>query len=198
MGADSARTRTRARPASPETRAPETRAPPTTDPIAVTRLLATAQFDNLWYWVLHVVIWTVICGRTLGVPYDMLLRARHDPDVAARVDLLAGIAAERVAGIADRAGTAIVAGTGFVLAGLAGLGFWSGIEVAQAVFMLAAPLAAVAFSIVRLALWIRRSRLVGPHLVLALGWRRICHQTIAILAILAAVTVATLLHGRAI
>lgn len=172
--------------------------PPPTGLIAVTRLFATAQFDSFWYWVLQVVVWTIICGRTLGVPYDMLLRARHDPDVAARVDLLAGIAAERVAGVVDRAGTAIAAGTGFVLAGLAGLGFWSGIEVAQAVFMLAAPLAAVGFSVVRLALWIRRSRLVGPHLVLALGWRRICHQTIAILAILAAVTVATLLHGRAI
>lgn len=161
-------------------------------------LLASARFDSLWYWVLHLTVWTVVCSRTLGVPNNMLLRARHDPDAAARVDLLAGIAAERVAGVADLGGPAIAAATGFALAGLAGLGFWSGIEVAQALFFLVAPLAAVGYSLVRLALWVRQSRVVGPRLVLALSWRRVCHQTIAILAVLAAIAVATLLHGRSI
>ncbi|MFT3974541.1 MAG: hypothetical protein QM699_14135 [Amaricoccus sp.] len=162
------------------------------------RLLATAHFDSPWYWVLHVVVWSVVCARTLGVPTDMLVRARRDGDAAARVDLLAGIAAERVAGVSDRAGPAIAAAAGFVIAGLAGIGFGSGIEAAQAVLFLLAPLAAIGYSNVRLSLYLRQSRLVGPHLVLALGWRRICHQTIAVVAMLAAIATAVLLHGRAV
>lgn len=162
------------------------------------QFIAAAHFESPWYWVLHVVVWTVACTRTLGVPHDMLIRARRLPEVAARVDLLANLAAERLAGVADGFGPVIAAATGFLLAALAGLGFWNGIEAAQASLCLLAPLAAVAFSKIRLALWIRRSRLVGPRLVLALTWRRTCHQAIAILAMLAAVAIAVVLHRPAV
>lgn len=157
--------------------------------------LIAPSFQSPWYWALHVVVWTFVCLRTLGVPYDMLLRARRVPEVAARVDVLARLSADRIAGAADAAGGAMAAGAGFVIAGLAGLGFASGIEAAQAVFFLVAPLCAVGYSSVRLALWIRRSRLAGPRLVLALSWRRVCHQAIAIVAMLAAVAAGAVLHG---
>lgn len=162
------------------------------------RFLASSHFDSAWYWLLHVVVWAVVCARTLGVPSDMLLRARRDSDAAARVDLLAGITAERLAGLADRVGPVLAGGAGFVVAALAGLGFWTGIEAAQAVFFLAAPLAAIGYSSVRLALWVRRRGLVGPRLVLALGWRRTCHQAIAVVAVLAAIATAVLMHGQAV
>lgn len=158
------------------------------------QFLAAATFESPWYWVLHVVVWTLACTRTLGVPQDMLIRARRLPEVAARVDLLAGLAAGRLAGMADGFGPAGAAATGFLLAALAGLGFWNGIEAAQATLCLLAPLAAIAFSKIRLALWIRASRLVGPRLVLALAWRRTCHQVIAVLAMLAAIALAATLH----
>jgi hypothetical protein len=163
----------------------------------VSQILGAPSFQSPWYWLLHLTVWTFVCLRTLGVPYDMLLRAGRLPEVAARVDLLAHLASERIGGVVDACGAPLAAATGFLLAALAGLGFWTGIEAAQAVFFLAAPLAAVGYSSVRLALRIRQSRLVGPDLVLALGWRRICHQAIAILAMLGAVTAAALLHGRA-
>lgn len=161
------------------------------------RFLATAQFDSPWYWVLHAVVWCVTCSRTLGVPYDMLLRAGRSADVAARVDLLASIAAERVSGFADRFGPAVSSVTGFLLAGLAVLGAWTGLEWALATFLILAPFAAICYSKVRLSLWIRQSRLVGPRLVLALSWRRTCHQAIAVLAMLAAIAAAAVLHGSA-
>ncbi|HVL20955.1 MAG TPA: hypothetical protein VM422_08260 [Amaricoccus sp.] len=164
----------------------------------MSQLLLAPSFQSPWYWTLHVVVWAIVCLRTLGVPYDMLLRARRLPEVAARVDLLANLTAERLAGAVDAAGAPLAAVIGFLLAALAGIGFASGIEAAQAIFLLGAPLAVIGYSKVRLAFWIRRSRLVGPRLVLALSGRRTCHQAIAILAMLAAVVVATALHGGAI
>ncbi len=66
-------------------------------------IFAAASFLSIWYWVLHVVVWTLACYRTLGVPHDMLLRARRLPEIAERVDLLARLAAARIGGIYDRA-----------------------------------------------------------------------------------------------
>jgi hypothetical protein len=117
------------------------------------RIIAFAGFDSLWYWVLHVVVWTLVCYRTLGVPLDMLLRARHEPGAAERVALLARLSAERIVGIHDLAGAPIAAAAGFLLAALAALGFLSGLEGAQAAFALLLPLAAVAYSKLRLALF---------------------------------------------
>jgi hypothetical protein len=65
------------------------------------QVFAAASFHSIWYWVLHVVVWTLACYRTLGVPHDMLLRARRLPEIAARVDLLAQLAAARVGGVHD-------------------------------------------------------------------------------------------------
>jgi len=161
----------------------------------VSQFLFAPSFQSPWYWTLHVVVWTIVCLRTLGVPYDMLLRARRLPEVAARVDLLANLTAERLAGVVDAAGAPLAALAGFLLAALAAIGFGYGIQAAQAIFLIVAPLAAIGYSKVRLALWIHQSRLVGPRLVLALSWRRTCHQAIAILAMLAAVAVATLRTG---
>lgn len=164
---------------------------------AVYQLLAAADFQSPWYWVLHVVVWAVACARTMGVPYDMVVRARRIPEVAARVDLLAALAAARIAGAADAAGPALAATTGFVLAGIGGLGFWTGIEAAQAVFFLLAPLAAVGCSQVSLAFRIRGG-LAGPALVAALDWRRVFHQAIAFFGMGAAVAVASVLHPPAL
>jgi hypothetical protein len=162
--------------------------------LPVVQSFAAAGFQSIWYWVLHVVVWTLACYRTLGVPHDMLLRARRVPEIAARVDVLAQLTAERIAGIHDSAGVAIAAGAGFVLAALAALGFLTGLEVAQAAFVLLLPLAAIGYSKMRLALYLRRSRVVGPRLVLLLVRRRFWHQLIAVLAMLGALAVAWSLH----
>lgn len=158
------------------------------------RLIASASFDSVWYWVLQVVVWTLVCYRTLGVPHDMLIRARREPAVAERVALLAGLSAERLGGIYDLAGAAFAAVAGFVLAALAALGFLSGLEGAQAAFVLLLPLAVIAYSKVRLALFVRGRKMARPRLVLILARRRFWHQAIAVVAMLGAVAVARALH----
>ena len=158
------------------------------------RILATAGFDSLWYWVLHVVVWTLACTHTLGVPHDMLLRARHDPEAAGRVEFLAALSAERIGGVHDRAGPLLAAVAGFLLAALAALGFLTGLAGAQAAFLLLLPLAAIVASKLRLALFLRGRRVPRPRLVLMLARRRFWHQAIAVVAMLATAAVAWTLH----
>jgi hypothetical protein len=160
------------------------------------QFFAAASFQSLWYWVLHVVIWTLACYRTLGVPHDMLLRARRMPDVAERVDLLAHLACERVGGIYDALGVPLAALAGFLLAGVFALGFLTGIEAAQAAFAIMLPLTVIVYSKLRLALAVRRQRIAGPALVLALARRRVWHQFFAVVAMLGAAAVAMTLHPR--
>jgi hypothetical protein len=157
-------------------------------------IFAAASFQSIWYWVLHVVVWTLACYRTLDVPHDMLLRARRVPEVEARVDILARLASERVGGIHDLAGVPLAASAGFALAVLAALGFASRVELAQAAFLILLPLAVILYSKLRLALAIRRRGIAGPELVLALSRRRTWHQFVGILAMLAAAALAIGLH----
>jgi hypothetical protein len=156
----------------------------------VFQAFATASFMSIWYWVLHVVVWTLACYRTLGVPQDMLVRARRAPEVAERVDALAGLASARVVGIYRTLGVPLAAAAGFVLAALAGIGFGQGIELAQASFFLIFPMIVILYSKLRLAIAVRRRGIGGPALVLALARRRVWHQLVAVLAMLAAAAAA--------
>lgn len=158
------------------------------------QILNTTSFFSVWYWALTVLVWTLACNRTLGVPYDMILRAERLPSVAADVDRLAGIAVARAAGLARGTGTAAAAGGGFALAVLGTLGFGLGIELAQAAFMLVAPLAMVGAATLRLALALARSGVQGAELRRRLARRRAWNQAIAVLAIFAAAFVALAHH----
>jgi hypothetical protein len=156
--------------------------------------LSFVSFYSIWYWVLTVVVWTLACHRTLGVPYDMVLRARRLPEVAEDVDRLAAIHAERVAHIYRRSGAVLAGVGGFALAALATLGFGSWNEAAQATFVLLLPLSGVGFATGRLALALRGSADRGEALRRRLSRRRFWNQVIAILAIFAAAALALLHH----
>ncbi len=155
------------------------------------------SFFNVWYWVLTVATWTQVCHRTLGVPYDMILRAERLPGVAAEVDAVARIAAARVAAVHRALGSVIAAAAGFVLAVLAVLGFVSGIEAALASFLLLMPLSIVLLQTARLALFIDRSDARGPELRRRLARRRAWNQAIAIAATMVAAIVALFHHPAA-
>ena len=161
---------------------------------SVIETLAAASFLSIWYWVLHAVVWTLACYRTLGVPLDMLHRARGAPEIAERVDVLARLASARIGGVHDLLGVPIAAVAGFTLAVLFVIGFGLGIEAAQAALIRLLPLAVIGYSKLRLALAVRRRGIVGIELVLALARRRVWHQFIAILAMFTAVGLALASH----
>jgi hypothetical protein len=154
----------------------------------------TSSFQSVWYWLLTLLVWTVVTNRILGVPYDMILRARRLPEVAERVDQLAHIHAARIAGLSDGAGPVLAVAGGFALAALYGIGFVEGVEIGQAAFVLAFPLAAIAYSTMGLALAVRGRDFRGEALIRVLARRRFWHQLIAVLAIFAALATAGARH----
>jgi hypothetical protein len=157
----------------------------------------STSFFSLWYWVLTVVIWTQVCHRTLGVPYDMILRAERLPRIASEVDSIASIAASRLAAIHRLLGIWIAALAGFALAALGVLGLGNGVEPALAGFMLLMPLAIVGLQTWRLALHIDRTGARGAALRRELARRRAWNQTIAFAAITTAAIIALFYHPSA-
>lgn len=151
-----------------------------------------ASFQSIWYWVLTIAVWTQICHRTLGVPYDMILRADRLPDVADDVDVLAKVGAARLAAIHRVLGPWLAAVGGFVLAALAVLGVSHHYEVAQAALLLLVPMAFVGLQTLRLGSWIAQTGARGAKLRRALARRRARNQTIAVAAILAAAVIAAI------
>jgi hypothetical protein len=162
--------------------------------VPVYQAYGIASLDSFWYWVLCILTWGFVCNRTLGVPHDMVRRARRAPEVAEKVDMLALITSERIGGIYDRAGVLIGAGTGFALAALGIAGFKLGLELAKAMFLLAFPLTIVAYSTLRLALSVRQYPPTGARLWRSLGLRRFWHTLIALVALMFTASLAVVAH----
>ena len=98
------------------------------------------SFSNLWYWIMLAVLWSSASHWTMGIPHDLLVRARRVGGQAER-DLLdiVRINGNRIVYIVDVSGLAILGLVCFIFTGLATLGFYYGVEFAQAVFLLLFP-----------------------------------------------------------
>ncbi len=157
-------------------------------------MIETTSFMNVWYWIITVVAWSMTAHWTMGVPYDAIrLADKHGGDFAEQCDLQAHINARRLIYYFDRGGPYFIAFVGFMLALIGGWGFFQGYELAQAIFMLAAPLMLTAVFSVRLAYRIKNELLQGAPLRKALRRRRIWNQTIGTIAIMFA-SAATVYH----
>lgn len=147
-------------------------------------LLDLRSFSNLWYWLALAVVWSSSSHFVMGVPYDMVLRARRAGGEAAQdVDALAAIQARRIVSAVERAGVWLAGVIAFWLTFLGVLGFWYGIEFTQAVFLIVAPLVPVAWLTVRVARRIAAEGLAGEALWRRIGWTRRAIQAIGCVAL---------------
>ncbi len=99
------------------------------------------SFSNLWFWIALAVMWSSASHWAMGVPYDLLVRARRVGGQT-ETDLLdiVRINRNRLLYIVDMSGVAILALCCFIFTALATMGFVYGMEFAQAVFLLLFPL----------------------------------------------------------
>lgn len=148
----------------------------------VFELIDMRSFSNLWYWIALAVVWSASSHYILGVPYDMVTRARRQGGVA-EDDLrdLVRVNVNRLLYIASVAGLWLVAIVAFVLTMLALLGFVYAVEFAQALFLLACPMSAVFGLSVRTARRIREADGAGLHRMLQR--HRLAVQLIGMVAI---------------
>lgn len=115
-------------------------------------LIDMRSFSNLWYWIALAVTWSRASHWIMGVPFDMVMRARRLGGQA-EIDLedMVRAATHRVLYITRVAGVWVISGVAFVLCVLLLLGFVYHVEFAQALVLIMAPLSVVGLLTVRLA-----------------------------------------------
>ncbi len=142
------------------------------------------SFSNLWYWIALAVVWSTTSHWVLGVPYDMVLRARrHGGQAQQDMEDMVRITTNRYLYIVQVAGPMLLAFVCFVLTGLGVMAFFYDVEIAQALFLLAFPMSIVAALSFRMAALIAESAVKGEALYKRLTNHRIVTQGIGMLSI---------------
>lgn len=115
-------------------------------------LIETNSFSSIWFWILVAISWSSGSHWILGVPYDLVQRARREGGVTEeRIHMLLEINASRFRNIQNVAGFVLTGLVTFVLTGFWILGFVYWIEFFQAMFMLTFPWVFVAMITIRTA-----------------------------------------------
>jgi hypothetical protein len=150
----------------------------------VFELIDMRSFSNLWYWIALAVTWSSASHWILGVPYDLILRARRQGGQA-EIDLqdIVRVNVNRLLYIGRVAGLVLLMLVSFLLSSLAILGFYYKIEFCQAVFLLAFPMSFVGLMSLSTASLIEQSDLRGEALRARLMRHRFWVQAIGMMAI---------------
>jgi len=150
----------------------------------ILELIDLRSFSNLWYWIALAVTWSSVSHWVLGVPYDMIQRARRVGGQS-EIDLedITRVNVNRLLYIGRVSGLWILGFICFALSGLAVLGFWYEVEFAQAVFLLGFPMSLVGLLNLSTARLIEGETPTGELLQKRLGRLRIYTQMIGMVAI---------------
>jgi hypothetical protein len=108
------------------------------------------SFSNLWYWIALATLWSSVSHWVLGVPHDMIQRARREGGQAqADVEDLVRININRLLHVVDKGAWMMVGTAAFWLTSFLVLAFWYDIEFAQALILLMGPMILVVWVSVR-------------------------------------------------
>jgi hypothetical protein len=150
----------------------------------VFELIDMRSFSNLWFWIVLAVLWSTMSHYVLGVPFDMVTRARKIGGQA-QIDLedMVRINVNRRLYISRVSGMWLVAISSAALTALAILGFFYRVQFAQAVFLLFAPVTIVGAMGLRAAARIEAEAPSGDTLCKRLTTHRFQIQLVGIAAI---------------
>ena len=142
------------------------------------------SFSNLWFWIALAVLWSSTSHWVLGIPHDMIQRARREGGQAMTdVEDLARINTGRLLHIVDTGALVLVGLAFFWLTVLGLLGFLYDVEFAQAVFLLSFPMSIVLWLSVRASRRISGGENQGATLCRRLMIHRRWTQSIGMVAI---------------
>ncbi|WP_245306281.1 component of SufBCD complex [Roseovarius aestuariivivens] len=149
-------------------------------------LIDMRSFSNLWFWIVLAVMWSTVSHWVLGVPWDMVLRAKKgDPEGIEDLQDMVRISTNRILYIATETGLVLAGFLCFVLTSLFLLGFVYDNQFSQAVFLLAFPMSLIAVLSIGTAQAIRAGGLEGEALYKRLHKHRLITQIIGMLSIFA-------------
>lgn len=119
------------------------------------------SFSNIWYWIVLAVVWSTASHWVLGVPYDIIMRARRQGGQAYEDMLdIVRVNVTRILYISEVSGMWLAGFAMFILTGLATLAFWYWIEFAQSLVLIAVPMCFVGLLTIRTA---HRLKAVDPE-----------------------------------
>lgn len=151
---------------------------------ALFELIDMRSFSNLWFWIALAVMWSTASHWVIGVPYDLVLRARRKGDDAvADMEDLVRINVKRILYIGRMSGLWLAGLTCFMLTGLGLLGFVYWVEFAQALFLLGLPMTLVGLLSLNTARLIHDTGATGEDLYKRLFRHRIFIQFIGMVSI---------------
>ncbi|MEP1519588.1 component of SufBCD complex [Ascidiaceihabitans sp.] len=144
------------------------------------------SFSNLWFWIALAVMWSTASHWVLGVPNDMIVRARRSAGQA-EVDLedLVRINCNRLLYIAQVSGLWLLGLGCFILTGLFTMGLFYDVQLAQALFLLGFPMSLVGLLNISTARLIVDTQPKGEALRKRLSRQRTYTQIIGMIAIFA-------------
>jgi hypothetical protein len=142
------------------------------------------SFSNLWFWIVLAVVWSTTSHYGVGVPFDMVLRAkRHGGQAEIDLEDLVRINSNRLLFIAQMSGLWIAGFACFFLTILGLLGFVYGNEFSQSVVFLAFPLSIVGLLSLSTARLIQEEDARGEQLLKRLMRHRLYSQIIGMISI---------------
>ena len=147
-------------------------------------LFQNKSFDDIWYWLVLAVSWSLTTYWTMGVG-DQDARAAQEKGgkYLTNFETLVGIYCERTENGIVRHGPYVILVVSFLLASLATLGFWFWILFAQAMFVLVFPLCLTTLVSIVFARRQVRDPARGRDLLKRYKTLRLVKQTIGVFAI---------------
>ncbi len=154
----------------------------------VFELIDMRSFSNLWFWIALAVLWSSTSHWVLGVPWDLVSRARkaeHTGDAQSVIDFhdLVRINTNRIVFIVRESGLLIAGFVCFILTVTFMTGFLYGHEFAQALFLLGLPMSVVGLMSFATARKIKARALEGEPLYRQMYRHRLATQVVGMISI---------------
>jgi hypothetical protein len=147
-------------------------------------LIDTHSFSNMWFWIGLAVLWSNLTHHLLGVPFDMVQRARKSGGQAMTdLEELTAIQLRRRLHLMQRGGVWIVGIWAAFLTVLVVLAVQYRLEVAQAFAFLLIPATLAMVLSALFALKLERLSPKGEDLCRRLTWHRVLLQAVGLGAI---------------
>ncbi|MEM8657896.1 MAG: hypothetical protein AAGF22_07350 [Pseudomonadota bacterium] len=160
----------------------------------VRELMNFNSFWTIWFWLAHVVAWSMASHFTLGVPFDMVVEANREKEeggpYARATDAMIQAQIFRFTTLFRRYGMLLSGSTAFLIAVLLTLGTLGDSEFARAMLSIMIPLTLIYIFTIRFAIRMEREGLSGATLRKALGKQRLINQLFGLLGISMAVLLA--------
>lgn len=142
------------------------------------------SFSNVWYWIAIVVLWSSMSHWVLGVPFDLIMRAkRHGGDAEQDLIDIVRVNVNRLLTIVRASGTWLLGLVCFLVSSLFLMAVLYRIELAQAILLMVVPVCIVGALSLKTAQRIERDAADVEMLYKMLASHRLWTQIIGMIAI---------------